>query len=287
VNRLALIALALLLAAPAIPAPVLTEGRATPQGYCFPDHRERNVWWLAPASAELKQVDGRLAVDFTTYRYQGTRATGDAGTFTGGTVLQFALIFVSAAGRARDAAAYLGAGVQVRPLQPEAVETEIVFAGINSPARAATPETQEANRGRYPFLYWAYRQIDEMFLAVDEGKDSFRLGDDRWYFDLPLRWWREHFATPPSSVLTGLARPVLILHGEEDHNVPPADAHEAARLLRSGGASEVSVHVFPGLEHSFKKVAGGETSCFDAMANPVDRTYYDVLTAWLRDKLRP
>ena len=86
----------LVLLAVAVPAngwPVLGEGRATPGGYCYPDHEEQRVWWLAPTTVGIKDVDGLPAVDLTCYRYQGSRATDDSGRFYGGTLLQFTLAF--------------------------------------------------------------------------------------------------------------------------------------------------------------------------------------------------
>lgn len=136
-----LLLLALLAAAvPADAWPVLGEGRATPGGYCYPDHELQRVWWLAPTTVGVKEVDGLPAVELTTYRYQGSRATDDSGRFYGGTLLQFSLAFEAMAGRLEAARRSLGGGVEVRPLAPATVEAEVVFAGINPVAREAAEQ---------------------------------------------------------------------------------------------------------------------------------------------------
>lgn len=136
-----LLLLALLAAAGSADAwPVLAEGRATPGGYCYPDHELQRVWWLVPTTVGVKEVGGLPAVELTTYRYQGSRATVDSDRFYGGTLLQFALAFEAMADRLEAARQSLGGGVEVRPLAPATVEAEVVFAGINSVAREAEAE---------------------------------------------------------------------------------------------------------------------------------------------------
>jgi hypothetical protein len=133
-----LVLLALLAAAaPADAWPVLGEGRATPGGYCYPDHELQRVWWVAPTTVGVKEVNGLPAIELTSYRYQGSRATDDSSRFFGGTLLQFSLAFESMADRLEAARRSLGGGAEVRPLAPATVEAEVVFAGIDPVARQA------------------------------------------------------------------------------------------------------------------------------------------------------
>lgn len=117
--------------------PVLSEGRLTGEGYCFPDHDTPELWWMAPASMEPASVNGRPAVDFVAYRYQGTRAMGDSGRFYGGALVQFSLRMAGPADRLRRASDELGDGAEVRPLAPARLEAEVVFAGESSVSRRA------------------------------------------------------------------------------------------------------------------------------------------------------
>ncbi|HSL17296.1 MAG TPA: hypothetical protein VLB51_05255 [Methylomirabilota bacterium] len=141
------VAAVLVVAWPAAGHPVLDEGRRTGGGWCFPDHRERGVWWLAPPAPRLADIDGEPAVDFTVYHYQGARATADDGQAWGGALLQFTLEAPAIGAEATAARRALGSVAELRPLPAAVVDAEVVFAGVNS-ARPATaddgPETPQA-----------------------------------------------------------------------------------------------------------------------------------------------
>ncbi|MFH1176185.1 MAG: hypothetical protein V1750_02165 [Acidobacteriota bacterium] len=77
----------------------------------------------------LRQDGGRPAVSFTQYRYTGSRATGDQGTFWGKGVLQFALRFPENAPRLAQARSFLGPRVRVEAIVPTEVLAEVAFAG--------------------------------------------------------------------------------------------------------------------------------------------------------------
>lgn len=127
--------------------PVLDEGRRTGGGWCFPDHRERGVWWLAPPAPRLAEIDGTPAVDFTVYHYQGARATADDGQSWGGALLQFSLETPATGADAAAVRRALGPVAELRLLPAAVIVAEVVFAGVNS-VRPATaddgPETPQA-----------------------------------------------------------------------------------------------------------------------------------------------
>ncbi len=135
--RIALALLALLLPQAGFAHPVLGEGRVTPAGHCYPDHEEIGLWWLEPPNADLKREGGTPAALFTTFLYQGTRTTGDAGQQWGGSVLQFTVNFPGSAGRAEQARASLGSTRRVRVMVPAEISAEVVFAGIQGGGREA------------------------------------------------------------------------------------------------------------------------------------------------------
>ena len=138
----ALVGLLLAVSAPVAAWPVLSEGRETAVGWCYPDHEKRQVWWLPPEMVEVKTIGGRPDVHLTVFSYTGVRETGDLGRSKAGAVLQFALVLPGASGRLAEARRSLGPQAEVRPLVPEQVDAEVVFAGVNS-ARQAT-ETEPA-----------------------------------------------------------------------------------------------------------------------------------------------
>jgi len=143
----ALLALGLLTAQAAQAWPVLARGKATPAGACYPDHRIAALWWLAPPPPVVKVVEGQPAVSFTQFRYSGTRATRDQGTFWGRSLLQFTLIFPESGPRLAQARAALPPGARVEPIAPAVVEAQVVCAAADSPTAAVDAGTARSAAG--------------------------------------------------------------------------------------------------------------------------------------------
>jgi hypothetical protein len=135
--RLVAAMLAVVWALPAWGAPVLSEGRRTGAGWCYPDHENHRLWWLPPPAPELWVSGGRPAIDFTVFNYQGTRATADADHAWTGAMLQFTLVVPEQPAAAAAAREALGSSVEIRTMLPTGIEAEVVFAGVNS-VRSAT-----------------------------------------------------------------------------------------------------------------------------------------------------
>lgn len=80
--------------------------------------------------------------------------------------------------------------------------------------------------------------------------------------------------------------PVLILQGATDHQVTPEQADKLANAIRAGGNRDVTVHVFPALNHLFVPDASGEPSGYATLK--IGRVSPDVLgmlADWLVVKL--
>lgn len=126
---------------PAWGAPVLSEGRRTEAGWCYPDHENRHLWWLPPPAPELKSSGGRPGIDFTVFNYQGTRATADADHAWTGAMLQFTLVMPEQTRQAAAAREALGSSIEIRTIPAADIDAEVVFAGVNS-VRSATEDAQ-------------------------------------------------------------------------------------------------------------------------------------------------
>jgi len=147
--RLVATALAFVWALPAWGAPVLTEGRRTGAGWCYPDHEDRRLWWLPPPAPVLKMSGGRPGIDFTVFNYQGTRATVDADHAWTGAMLQFTLVMPEQTTEAAAARATLGSSIEIRTMLPAGIEAEVVFAGVNSVRSATTEASGEDAAGAW------------------------------------------------------------------------------------------------------------------------------------------
>jgi hypothetical protein len=136
-------------------------------------------------------------------------------------------------------------------------------------------------RQRAPLIYWTYKQIDDLIVSAQKGERFFRLGDEQWSFSRYLPWYKEHFDNPPSRFVDKVKCPVLILHGELDHNSPPTEAEQAQQALIDAGNTNVTMHIFPGLDHSFRRLGGPDEDFITAMNRPLDPVMPEALTNWL------
>eukprot|EP01006_Ploeotia_vitrea_P004557 TRINITY_DN114881_c0_g1_i1.p1 TRINITY_DN114881_c0_g1~~TRINITY_DN114881_c0_g1_i1.p1 ORF type:complete len:252 (+),score=12.29 TRINITY_DN114881_c0_g1_i1:254-1009(+) len=147
-----------------------------------------------------------------------------------------------------------------------------------------SPDAQAKMQASCPLIYWIYIQLTDLLSAVDKGDKFFELGDNgkTFSFDLCCDWPREHFANPPKSLCKGVSCPVLILHGELDHNVPKEDPKLVEAFLKENGNDKVEIHVFPGLDHSFRRLGTPDEDFVAAMARPLDPELGVALLPWLK-----
>lgn len=74
---------------------------------------------------------------------------------------------------------------------------------------------------------------------------------------------------------------MLILHGELDHNSPPSEAEQAQQVLIDAGNTNVTMHIFPGLDHSFRRLGDPDEDFITAMNRPLNPAMPEALTNWL------
>jgi pimeloyl-ACP methyl ester carboxylesterase len=105
---------------------------------------------------------------------------------------------------------------------------------------------------------------------------------------LPPIWLRQAMAHDQRAALTLVAAPVLILAGEADWRVPPAEARILADALTTSGHSDWELQLLPGVNHHLTTVDDMETGFqleqTDAYAkskHPVAPQVLDALTDWL------
>jgi hypothetical protein len=101
-------------------------------------------------------------------------------------------------------------------------------------------------------------------------------------------WWRWFRAYDPLSTARRVRQPVLILQGALDRQVSAGQADSLGAAIRAGGNRDVTVHVFPGLNHLFvPSPTDGSPSEYASLSDAaVDREVLDVMAAWLAQRLR-
>ncbi|NEO20529.1 MULTISPECIES: alpha/beta fold hydrolase [unclassified Moorena] len=133
-----------------------------------------------------------------------------------------------------------------------------------------------------PLIYWTYKQFDEIIASAKRGEEFFRIGDEDWSFNSYLPAAQEHFDNPPYLFVDKVKCPVLILHGALDHNTPPEEAQEMQQALIDAGNRNVTTHIFPGLDHSFRRLGDPDEDFVTAMKRPLDPEMPQALTNWLK-----
>ena len=144
------------------------------------------------------------------------------------------------------------------------------------------PENIRIFREDVPLMYWLYQQYPEILSSVEKKEQTLTIGDENWSFELYLPWLIEHFANPAHQYLDKVKCPVLILQGELDHNVPAEDADKLAQGIRESGNDKVTCHIFPGLEHSFRRIGDPNEDFVTAMKRPLDPVMPEAVTKWLQ-----
>lgn len=100
-------------------------------------------------------------------------------------------------------------------------------------------------------------------------------------------WTRAFLAYDPLPTIRKVRQPILILHGALDRQVTVEQAAMLERAARAAGNRDVTVRVFPNLNHLFlpaKTGAAGEYSTLNTHLIPTE--VLDALSEWLQLKLK-
>ena len=99
-------------------------------------------------------------------------------------------------------------------------------------------------------------------------------------------WTREYFALDPLAIARKVKQPVLIAQGERDRQVDQSHATLLAEALRSAGNRDVTLRVFPTLNHLFLPSKTGSFYEYGRMeTTTVPDTVLDALAEWLGARL--
>ena len=99
-------------------------------------------------------------------------------------------------------------------------------------------------------------------------------------------WVHFFLSYAPDTMARKVKVPVLILQGANDRQVPAEQAAKLAAAFRAGGNKDVTVHVFPGLNHLFIVDPTGNPAEYGRLpTNKIGAEVLGVVADWLADKL--
>ncbi len=123
----------------------------------------------------------------------------------------------------------------------------------------------------------AGRREDEEFIL--------RYGKRQWQMRPKGLCYREGYR--PKELFRYIKKPVLILQGEMDLNVPVEDAHAIREELHRSRNNDVELQIIPGADHSFQKAPGNldtrlrEKFSQECFKRPYVEEYFRVLEDYL------
>ncbi|HYV03705.1 MAG TPA: prolyl oligopeptidase family serine peptidase, partial [Blastocatellia bacterium] len=123
-------------------------------------------------------------------------------------------------------------------------------------------------------------QLDEIRTVV-EGGDTSKLSE---FMRSP---WIKHFLTyDPLPAIAKVRQPILILQGEIDRQVTADQALMIEKAARAAGNKDVTVRMFPGLNHLFLPAKTGATSEYTSLSTAtIGDEVLKQLTDWIVNKL--
>jgi hypothetical protein len=100
-----------------------------------------------------------------------------------------------------------------------------------------------------------------------------------------MRWFRTY---DPLGAARRVRQPVLILQGALDRQVTAGQADSLGAAIRAGGNRDVTVRVFPGLNHLFvpSPTDGSAAEYVTLTDASVSAEVLDAMAVWLARRLR-
>ena len=129
----------------------------------------------------------------------------------------------------------------------------------------------------------------EMFAHALDGKTNYLMTYKTHSWEVYLPPIREELAAQPLPLFDYLRKPVLILQGDKDMNVPPGDAFLIEDRLRKSGNHDVTCEIIPDADHNFQisppdhEERLRERISLRCLSNPYSDIFYEKLIAWLNN----
>ncbi|MFL5509724.1 MAG: alpha/beta hydrolase family protein, partial [Gemmatimonadaceae bacterium] len=145
-----------------------------------------------------------------------------------------------------------------------------------------------ADDGRKIIEYQQRYQIDhDPAVAADTRRATYKMAAATLDSAAALNPWLKFFLSyAPDAAARKVKVPALILQGATDRQVPVEQAEKLATAIRSDGNRDVTVRVFPGLNHLFLPDPEGNPANYSRLtSNRIDAGVLGAVADWLVDRL--
>lgn len=170
-----------------------------------------------------------------------------------------------------------------------------MVAGTDSEIAAIVLMAGTAKRGDVVLEFQVNNQLDADTTLTAEAKAAKRAeqvadirkvvagGDTSKMSEFMRSPWMRHFLTyDPLPAIARVRQPILILQGEIDQQVTADQAQMIEKAARAAGNKDVSVRLFPGLNHLFLPAKTGATSEYNSLSTAtVGEDVIKQLSDWL------
>ncbi len=252
--------------------------------------RDEDLWPVLPGYAPFRQIAARVArAGIATLRCDDRGKDASTGDATNATTADFA-------GDTRAQVAWLRTRTEINPerialvghseggiIGPLVAAYDPRLRGVVALAGTAKPGVDVlVDQARYPILRNTQLTEEERVARLAEAEAAVRADSSA-----SGAWFRWFYRYDPLPIAARVHQPVLILHGALDRQVSVGQADTLAAALRRGGNRDVTVRVFPGLNHLFlPSTDDGAPSEYASLQHAeLPALVLDTLALWLRKRL--
>lgn len=139
------------------------------------------------------------------------------------------------------------------------------------------------------FLKHAH-QWPEVLAAARAGRERYEWDDDGERKSRSILRTKEELEIEYPKQFANITKPVMVIHGDEDMNVPVSEAHASAEALRQAGNDHVTLTIVPGADHGMH-IAPPDMSYDQRMLHlfttqreyPYSEYFINSVIGWIRD----
>jgi pimeloyl-ACP methyl ester carboxylesterase len=142
-----------------------------------------------------------------------------------------------------------------------------------------------------PKAYNASGYWRDFVAAAQRGDEQFQSKAGQVIEGGQMRRLKQELRFPPADQFRHIRKPVLVIQGDCDLNVPPDNCRKVATTLRAAGNRAVTLVVVPGADHSMQMAADDletrlrERISFASFKRPYSEFFLGWLTSWLTEQL--